>query len=66
VLRFFQGRSWREVGGALALREDAAQKRVSRAVEKLRSYFARRGIGISATVIVSLITANAVQAMGCQ
>jgi RNA polymerase sigma factor (sigma-70 family) len=62
VLRFFQGRSWREVGGVLALREDAAQKRVSRAVEKLRSYFVRRGIGISATLIVSVIAANAVQA----
>ena len=62
VLRFFQGRSWREVGGALALREDAAQKRVSRAVEKLRSYFVRRRIGISATLIVSVIAANAVQA----
>ena len=62
VLRFFQGQSWREVGGALALREDAAQKRVSRAVEKLRSYFVRRGIGISTTLIVSVIAANAVQA----
>lgn len=62
VLRFFQGRSWREVAGALALREDAAQKRVSRAVEKLRSYFVRRGIGISATLVVSVIAANAVQA----
>jgi RNA polymerase sigma factor (sigma-70 family) len=62
VLRFFQGRSWREVAGALALREDAAQKRVSRAVDKLRSYFVRRGIGISTTMIVSVIAANAVQA----
>ena len=62
VLRFFQGHSWREVGGALALHEDAAQKRVSRAVEKLRSYFVRRGIGISTTLIVSVIAANAVQA----
>jgi RNA polymerase sigma factor (sigma-70 family) len=62
VLRFFQGRSWREVGGALALNEDTAQKRVSRAVEKLRSYFVRRGIGISVSVVVSVIAANAVQA----
>ena len=62
VLRFFQGRSWREVGGALALNEDTAQKRVSRAVEKLRSYFVRRGIGISASLIMSVIAANAVQA----
>ena len=62
VLRYFQDRSWREVAGALALREDAAQKRVSRAVDKLRSYFVRRGIGISATVMMSVIAANAVSA----
>jgi len=62
VLRFFQGRSWRDVGGALALNEDTAQKRVSRAVEKLRSYFVRRGIGISTSLVVSVIAANAVQA----
>jgi RNA polymerase sigma factor (sigma-70 family) len=62
VLRFFEGQSWREVARALALREDAAQKRVSRAVEKLRSYFVRRGIGLSAAVIMSVVAANAVSA----
>jgi RNA polymerase sigma factor (sigma-70 family) len=62
VLRFFRGLSWKEVAGALALREDAAQKRVSRAVDKLRSHFVRRGIGISTTVIMSVIATNAVSA----
>ena len=62
VLRFFQGRSWREVGSALAVNENTAQKRVGRAMDKLRTYFIRRGVGISATIIVSVITANAVQA----
>jgi RNA polymerase sigma factor (sigma-70 family) len=61
VQRYFQGRSWREVGAALALSEDAAQKRVSRAVEKMRSHFARRGIVASAAVIASAIAANAAQ-----
>ena len=36
VLRFFDGKSMREVGAALGANEDAAKKRVSRALEKLR------------------------------
>ena len=39
VLRFFDGKSLREVGAALGANEDAAKKRVSRALEKLRSLF---------------------------
>ena len=62
VLRYFQGRSWREIGSALALNENAAQKRVSRAIEKLRSYFHRRGVVTSAVLLGSAIAANTVQA----
>jgi len=62
VLRFFEGRSWREVGTALTLSEDTAQKRVSRAIEKLRSFFQRRGVITSAVLVGSAIAANAVQA----
>jgi RNA polymerase sigma factor (sigma-70 family) len=62
VLRFFEHRDLRAVGVALGSNEDAAQKRVSRAVEKLRCHFARRGIVASSTVIASVIAANAVHA----
>jgi RNA polymerase sigma factor (sigma-70 family) len=62
VLRFFEHRDLHAVGTALGSNEDAAQKRVSRAVEKLRCHFARRGIVASSTVIASVIAANAVQA----
>jgi RNA polymerase sigma factor (sigma-70 family) len=62
ILRFFEHRDFRTVGEALGSNEDAAQKRISRAVEKLRSYFVRRGIVASSTVIASVISANAVQA----
>ena len=62
VLRFFEGRSWREVGTELTLNEDTAQKRVSRAIEKLRSFFQRRGVITSAMLVGSAIAANAVQA----
>ena len=62
VLRFFEHRDLRAVGAALGSNEDAAQKRVSRAVEKLRCHFARRGIVASSTVIASVIAAHAVHA----
>jgi RNA polymerase sigma factor (sigma-70 family) len=62
VLRFFEHRDLRAVGVALGSNEDAAQKRVSRAVEKLRGHFARRGIVASSTVIASVIAAHAVHA----
>ncbi|MGA2867434.1 MAG: sigma-70 family RNA polymerase sigma factor [Verrucomicrobiota bacterium] len=60
VLRFFKGKSLREVGQALGTSEDAAQKRVTRALEKLRSYFVRRGLGASCTLIAAEIAAHAV------
>jgi RNA polymerase sigma factor (sigma-70 family) len=44
LLRFFDGRSLREVGGALGVSEDAAKQRVFRALEKMRNYFSRRGL----------------------
>ncbi len=62
VLRFFDGKSLREVGAALGANEDAAKKRVSRAVEKLRAFFASRGVTLTATVIAGAVAANSVQA----
>ena len=38
VLRFFKNEDLRAVGTALGTSEDAAQKRVTRALEKLRAY----------------------------
>lgn len=62
VLRFFENRTVREVAARLGLHEAAAQKRVNRATEKLRVFFARRGIQVSTAVLLSSIGANAVQA----
>ncbi len=54
-LRFLAGRSLAEVGAALGANEDAAQKRVSRALEKLRAAFQRRGVTVSGgTLAVAL------------
>ncbi len=62
VLRYFEKQDLRAVGGALGVSEDAAQKRVSRAVERLREFFAKRGVTVGASGLVVAISANAVQA----
>jgi RNA polymerase sigma factor (sigma-70 family) len=62
VLRFYEGRNLREIGAALGASEDAAEKRVHRAVEKLRTFFTKRGVTVGASGLVVVIGANAVQA----
>src|SRR5208337_3250923 len=42
VLRFFDGKSMKEVGAAMGASEPATKMRVNRAVEKLRRFFSRR------------------------
>ena len=62
VLRYFQGHSLREASRRLAITEDAMQKRVSRALEKLRGHFARRGVAISAVAITGALTTHSATA----
>src|SRR5258708_30718390 len=62
ALRFFDGKSMKEIGAALGASEDATKMRVNRAVEKLRIFFTRRGIVCSAAALTAAISANAVQA----
>jgi uncharacterized protein (TIGR03435 family) len=62
VLRYFDGKSLGEVGAALGASEDAAKKRVTRAVEKLRGWFTKRGVTLTATALTAAISANSVQA----
>lgn len=62
LLRYFENKSLREVGQQLGVTDDAAQKRVSRAVERLREFFARRGVTVGASGLAVVISANAVQA----
>jgi RNA polymerase sigma factor (sigma-70 family) len=62
VLRFYEGRNLRDVGLALGASEDAAEKRVNRALEKLRKFFSKRGVTFSSVAIAGTISANSVQA----
>lgn len=62
VLRFFQAKSFHEVGASLGTSEDAAKMRVGRALEKLRKIFARRGVALSAAALGAALATNSVQA----
>ncbi|MGA2440399.1 MAG: sigma-70 family RNA polymerase sigma factor [Tepidisphaeraceae bacterium] len=55
ALRYLQGQSLHQVGQALGISEEAARKRVDRCVEKLRSYFARKGITTSAGALPAIL-----------
>src|ERR1043166_77796 len=43
LLRYYEGQSLRDVGGAFGIGEDTAQKRVRGALEKVSQFFQRRG-----------------------
>jgi len=62
LLRYFENKNLREVGRILGTSDDAAQKRVSRAVERLREFFGKRGVTVGTSGLAVIITANAVQA----
>jgi RNA polymerase sigma factor (sigma-70 family) len=51
ALRFLEERPWAEVAGVLGLKEDAARKRVTRALDSLQGLLARRGITSTAVAL---------------
>ncbi len=62
VLRYYERRDLNTVGSALGITEDAVKKRLSRALEKLRGYFKRRGLTLSVAALASLLGTKAVTA----
>jgi RNA polymerase sigma factor (sigma-70 family) len=61
AMRFLQGKSLREVGQSMGISEQAAQKRVSRAIEALREYFSDKGIRFEASELVSGLSRQSAQ-----
>jgi hypothetical protein len=51
-----------EVGQFLGLAENTAQKRVSRALEKLRKFFTKRGVNSTTAILAGAISTNSIQA----
>ncbi len=62
LLRYFERKSAREMAQILGISDEAAQKRVNRAVERLRHYFSERQVTIGAGGLAAAISVNAVQA----
>jgi RNA polymerase sigma factor (sigma-70 family) len=62
LLRFYERRDLRSIGETLGSSEDAAQKRVSRALDQLHGMLTRRGVVLSATVLAATLAAKAVTA----
>ncbi len=61
VMRFFERLSLRHVGDALGVSEDAAQKRLTRALQRLRHLLHRRGLSLASTnVLATTLQSNAV------
>ncbi len=58
LLRFFEDKSFRTVGAALGISEDAAQKRVTRALEALRALLMRRGVTLPLSALAVLLTTS--------
>ena len=62
LLHFFEGRTHEQVGRALGLKEDAARKRIGRALEKLRARFFKQGVRLSLPALGAILTAQAAKA----
>ena len=59
VLRFLEDRSLRDVGAVLGVDEDAARKRVSRALERVTEFFRQRGFAVAAAGVAMLLCDSA-------
>lgn len=62
LLRFFERKTARQIGEQLGLSEEAAQKRVARALDRLRSSFSKAGLAVPSTTLGGIISVQAVQA----
>jgi RNA polymerase sigma factor (sigma-70 family) len=56
MLRYFEQRDFRSIGATLGVSDDTAQKRVSRALEKLRGLLVNHGVTLTVTALGTLLT----------
>jgi RNA polymerase sigma factor (sigma-70 family) len=62
AMRYFENKTALEIGHTLNLNEETAQKRAHRALEKLRGFFAKRGISSTTETIAQTISTYSIQA----
>ena len=63
LLRFFENRTYAEIGTQLSLSENTARMRVDRALDTLRVALARRGIISAATALGAVLSSHATVAI---
>jgi RNA polymerase sigma factor (sigma-70 family) len=61
LLRFYEKMPLRSVGERMGVSEEAAKKRVSRALEKLRDFLVRRGVKLSGVSLAAILAEKTVQ-----
>src|SRR5262249_1104070 len=61
LLRYFERKTAKEIGERLGLTAEAAQKRATRALERLRMIFAERGVVTSTAALTALLSLHAIQ-----
>ena len=59
LLRFVQQQSFAEVGGSLGISENTARMRVTRALEKIRTYFGKVGVAVTLSALTLLLEERA-------
>jgi hypothetical protein len=62
LLRFFERKSLAEVGAVLAISEDAARKRVGRALDELKRTLGKRAVVLPVGALSALLYSHAVEA----
>ena len=62
LLRYFERKSAQQMAVTLGISSEAAQKRVNRAIDRLRDALDKRGVKAAAGGIIAAVSANAVQA----
>ena len=62
LLRFYQGKSFRQVGETLGVNDDAARMRVNRAIEKLHALLRQKNVACSLAALGAVLADHAVQA----
>ncbi len=60
LLRYWDGQSLAETGAALGVSEEAARKRVTRALERLRRLLGKQGVAVPGAMLAALLPIHAV------
>lgn len=63
ILRYYQKQDHRHIGTVMGISEDTARKRIARALEKLRTVLRRRGVVLTAALLIQFLSDHATAAV---